>query len=84
MPDQLIDQIVGLLGAIMILTGYGGYQLGWWGRENRIYNALNFVGSSLLLWVAIVDERWGFILLEAVWALISLPPLLRPPKQKEG
>jgi len=31
----------------------------------------------LLLWVALVDRRWGFILLEAVWALVSIPPLLR-------
>jgi hypothetical protein len=38
---------------------------------------LNFVGSGLLAWVAIHDRRAGFIILEVVWALASLPPLFR-------
>lgn len=76
-------QILSVLGAVMILGAYIAYQLGGLGREHRLYSALNFVGSALLAWVAIIDVRWGFILLETVWALVSIPPLIRPPAGRE-
>ena len=60
-----------------MLVGYAALQTGKLGREDRLYNLLNFVGSGLLSWVAIVDRRWGFIVLEVMWALLSVPPLLR-------
>ncbi|HET7274999.1 MAG TPA: hypothetical protein VFI91_07445 [Longimicrobiaceae bacterium] len=72
-------QFVSVVGALMILSAYVAYQMGKLGREDRLYSLLNFVGSSLLAWIAIIDVRWGFIVLEVVWALISLPPLIRPP-----
>jgi hypothetical protein len=73
----MLLQLISLVGAAMVLLAYMGYQRGWMSREQRSYNLLNFVGSSLLAWVAIVDQRWGFIALEVIWALLSLPPLLR-------
>ncbi|GJG87343.1 hypothetical protein tb265_25240 [Gemmatimonadetes bacterium T265] len=81
MFDQaLAYQLASLVGAVMILAAYVAYQRGGLGREHRRYNALNFVGSAILAWVAVVDRRWGFIVLEGSWALLSLPPLLRPPR----
>jgi len=73
----MLYQLVSLVGAVMILVAYAAYQRGRLGREDRLYNALNFVGSALLTWVATLDRRWGFILLEGCWALLSLMPLLR-------
>lgn len=70
-------QLVSLLGALLILIGYVGLQLGWMGRENRMFNVLNFIGSALLAWVAIVDWRVGFIVLETAWALLSIPGIFR-------
>ena len=32
---------------------------------------LNFVGSAVLAVLALLDEDWGFVLLEVVWALVS-------------
>lgn len=77
MLSQLGYQVVSVAGAVLILAGYAALQRGMLGREDRLFNILNFVGSSLLAWIAIVDRRWGFILLEVIWALLSLPPLLR-------
>ena len=73
----MLYQLVSLVGAVMILVAYAAYQRGRLGREDRLYNVLNFVGSALLTWVATLDRRWGFILLEGCWALLSLMPLLR-------
>lgn len=75
----MLHQLVSLAGAALILAAYLALQRGWLPREDRRYNALNFVGSALLTWVAVADGNWGFILLEGSWALLSLPPLLRPP-----
>ena len=68
-------QIISLAGAIMILVAYAGNQRGWMDNARPPYNLLNLIGSGLLAWVAIIDQRWGFIFLETAWALLSIPPL---------
>ena len=70
-------QIVSVVGAILILTAYAMLQRGRMSRDDRVFNVMNFVGSSLLAWVAIVDRRAGFIALEVAWALLSVPGMLR-------
>lgn len=72
----MLYQIISLVGAITILIAYAGNQRGWMDKARPTYNLLNLFGSALLAWVAIVDQRWGFIFLESAWALLSIPPLL--------
>ncbi|HJU90804.1 MAG TPA: hypothetical protein VJ672_15550 [Gemmatimonadaceae bacterium] len=70
-------QVMALLGAVLVLGAYAALQRGWLRAEQRLFSALNFVGAGLLTWVAAIDGRIGFILLEGTWALMSLPGLLR-------
>ena len=79
---QLFDQLVSLAGAALILAAYVALQRGWLPRESRLYNALNFVGSAFLTYVAVKDRRMGFIILEAAWALLSVPGMIRRPSQQ--
>ena len=76
----MLLQIVSVVGAILILAAYAMLQRGAMSREDRLFNVMNFVGSSLLAWVAIVDRRAGFIALEVAWALLSVPGMMRRPK----
>jgi hypothetical protein len=73
----MLLQIASLAGAALILSAYVALQLGWLSATDRMYNLLNLVGAALLAWVAITDRRIGFILLEVIWAAVSIPPLLR-------
>lgn len=81
---SLLQQAVGVAGALLVLAGYVALQAGRLGRESRVFNALNFFGSALLTWVAVVDRRWGFILLESAWALLSVPGMLRRASAASG
>jgi hypothetical protein len=72
-----MEQAVSIVGAVLILVAYGANQAGWLDRTRRLYSALNFAGSVILTVIAWGAGQWGFVLLEGVWALISLPPLVR-------
>jgi uncharacterized membrane protein len=72
----MLYQAISMIGALLILVAYAGLQTGRIDRRNLWYNALNLAGSALLAWVAIIDRRAGFIVLELVWALLSIQPLL--------
>ena len=78
---HLLDQLVSLVGAVLILAAYVALQRGWLPREGRAYNALNFVGSSLLAYAAVRNWNLGFVLLEGAWALLSLPGTIRPKRE---
>jgi hypothetical protein len=75
-------QTISLIGAACLLVAYVAAQLRKLPQASALYNALNLIGSGLLAWVAINDRRAGFIVLEVVWALVSIPPLLRALRSK--
>ncbi|HYV96592.1 MAG TPA: hypothetical protein VE967_03960 [Gemmatimonadaceae bacterium] len=75
----MIIQLISLLGAVLVLGAYLALQLNWLGRRHRTFHAMNFLGSAMLTYVAIPDGRLGLIVVEGVWALLSLPGTIRPP-----
>jgi hypothetical protein len=75
---RMIYQVISLVGAVLVLSGYVALQRGWLTGDDRLFNLLNFVGAGLLTWVAVVDRRVGFIILEGAWALLSLPGVIQP------
>ena len=73
-----MEQIISLAGAVLILAAYGGNQFGFMERTNAAYSWMNLIGSLILAIIAYQAQQWGFLLLEAVWAAVSIPPLIRP------
>ena len=65
-------QLIQVAGSLLILTGFAAAQAGRMSIDSSLYLALNFVGSAILAVLAWIDQQWGFLLLEGVWALVSL------------
>jgi hypothetical protein len=68
----LVLQVISVLGALAVLAAYAANQLRFIGPANLSYSVMNFVGSAVLTVIAVIESQWGFLLLEGVWALVSL------------
>jgi hypothetical protein len=67
-----MDQALQIFGALLILAAYTAAQAGVLDQHSYLYLALNVVGSAILAVLAALGQQWGFLLLEAVWTLVSL------------
>jgi hypothetical protein len=65
-------QLIQICGSLLILAAFAASQAGRLPIDSRLYLALNFVGSAILAVLAWIDQQWGFLLLEGVWAIVSL------------
>lgn len=73
----MLHQLIGIVGALLVLGAYLALQRGWLTLERRVYYAMNFVGAGLLTWIAATERQVGLTLVEGAWALLSVPGLLR-------
>ncbi|HEX3589301.1 MAG TPA: hypothetical protein VHV74_06690 [Pseudonocardiaceae bacterium] len=65
-------QLVQIVGSLLVLSGFAASQLGWLDQRSRIYLVLNVAGSATLAVEAALGAQWGFLLLEGVWAIVSV------------
>jgi hypothetical protein len=72
-----MDQIVQVVGALLVLVAFGALQLGYTRAHSRSYLVLNLVGAATLATLAVHEGQWGFFLLEGVWTVVSAWSLMR-------
>jgi uncharacterized protein (DUF1786 family) len=65
-----------LVGALLVLAGFTLAQLGRLDPQSIPYLVVNLVGSAILAALALEERQWGFLLLEGVWAVVSLAGLV--------
>ena len=66
-----MDQVLQVVGALLILAAFVLAQVRRLDPHAYPYLVLNLLGSALLAVLAYVDQQWGFLLLEGVWAVVS-------------
>jgi hypothetical protein len=67
---------VQVAGALLVLAAFALVQLRVLTTSALSYLLLNVVGSAALAGSAAVNGQWGFVLLNAVWLLVSLASLV--------
>ena len=66
-----MSQAVQIFGAVLILAGFVLAQFHVLNQRSLTYLMFNLAGSLLLAVNAYVEEQWGFVMLESVWAAVS-------------
>lgn len=79
-----MDQLIQVVGALLILAAFAAVQFERMRPDSRVYLALNLLGSVILAVLAYVEHQWGFLLLEAVWAVVSAWGLFRALQEPVG
>jgi len=77
------DLALKLFGAILIVSAFALSQVGRMDARSYLYILLNLVGGAILAVLAYQQARWGFVLLEGTWTLISLVSLIMKMQGKE-
>lgn len=64
-------EIIQIAGALLLLVYFLLAQAQRMRPEGYPYLLLNLVGSSAMTMTALIDQQWGFVFMEGVWALFS-------------
>lgn len=71
-----MSQIIQIVGSLLVLAAFAAAQRGILNPKSLRYLVLNVVGSGILAVEAVVEQQWGFLVLEGVWAIVSAVGLI--------
>ncbi len=74
--------ITSLVGAALVLAGFGGQQFAGLKADGMAYAVLNFSGSMLLASTAISPLNAGVLLVETSWMLLSFHLVIRAARRR--
>lgn len=73
----MIATLAQLVAALLVLAAFASAQLRWLTTNSPTYLVLNLVGSTTLAVLAGLGGQYGFLLLNVVWAVVSVCSLVR-------
>lgn len=73
----MLLQVAGFVAAMVILVAYVGHQTRRMDSNGVAYNVMNAAGSGVLTYVAFHPFQIGFVVLEGVWAIVSVYAVVR-------
>ena len=53
-----MNQLVQILGSLLVLAAFTAAQRGWRSQAAKPYPMLNFVGSAMLSAEAVIERQW--------------------------
>ena len=68
---------IGFIGVFQILLAYFLNVIGKISNKSLVFILLNVVGASMACFASILLKYWPFIILEGIWALVSLYSLIK-------
>ena len=71
-----MGQVIQVVGALTILVAFALAQVRRLESDSYPYLVFNLAGSAALAVDAWLETQWGFLLLEAAWAVVSASGLL--------
>ena len=74
--------LIGSLGIGLLLLAYALNLAGVLSQLDRSYLVVNIVGSVMAGWYAWEGANYPFVVLEAVWVLVSVVQLVNSSKKK--
>ncbi len=77
-----ITEIIGASGATLILIAFIFEQTHRWKDTDLKYDAVNLLGSVLLIAYAVLLHSYPFLVLNGVWVIVSLRDVIVDLKRK--
>lgn len=72
---------IGFIGVFQILLAYCLNVIGKISNKHLVFILLNFIGASIACFASILLNYWPFIILEGIWAIVSLFSFLKSIKK---
>ncbi|MBC7850766.1 MAG: hypothetical protein H7Y31_13580 [Chitinophagaceae bacterium] len=76
------NDIIGTIGVGLILLAYFCSTFKILPAEGRVFFMLNILGAGLACYASYLINYWPFVILEAVWCLVSMIGLFRRSQHK--
>jgi hypothetical protein len=71
-----LNDLIGIAGVALILAAYFLSIFNYIKKEGRLYFLMNIVGAALAGFASWLIHYWPFVILEAVWVIVSVAGII--------